>query len=47
MSQTMWIIIGIIAVGCILGALLEIRFVLRRRDHRISEEMNDKKESDL
>ena len=41
MSVEIWSIIGIIAVLCVIGSILEVRFVLRRRDHRRSEELND------
>ena len=41
LSVEIWSIIGIIAVLCVIGSILEVRFVLRRRDHRRSEELND------
>lgn len=41
MSVEIWCIIGIIAVLCVIGSILEVRFVLRRRDHRRSEELTD------
>lgn len=39
--DSVWMLVFVIACFCILGAIIEVRFVFRRRDERISEEMKD------
>lgn len=41
MDQQIWVFIGIVAILCVIGSILEIRFVLGRRNRRLSEEMDD------